>query len=103
MPFAQFTKKDYGTFTRRRFQPLSGLYAHQFDMGVATVYRCFLADFVSFPYSENRYFQLAGRGIFIFNIYFSTFFIGCGADLADLLYSRLFCRLYCREVEFEMQ
>ena len=34
MPFAQFTKKDYGTFTRRRFHPLSGLYAHQFDMGV---------------------------------------------------------------------
>lgn len=34
MSFAQFTKKNYGTFTRRKFQSSSGLYARQFDMGL---------------------------------------------------------------------
>lgn len=37
---------------------------------------------------------LLGGCILLFEICFSIFSIDCGANLAGLLYSRLFCRLY---------
>jgi len=67
MPFAQFTKKDYGTFTRRRFHPLSGLYAHQFDMGVPLFIVAFWLILFLSPIPRTDISNLLG-GVFLFLI-----------------------------------
>lgn len=68
MPFAQFTKKDYGIFTRRRFHPLSGLYAHQFDMGVPLFIVAFWLILFLSPIPRTDISNLLG-GVFLFLIF----------------------------------